>query len=129
MRDPPIMDFKKLTTWLWRYLLTTTILAIATSLGVFFYSTSTSEPFIHTLFWAFLIEGLVLTGVGGMAGLSMVEFAYVRMGATNPPAMRVAMEHLRRGHDTTTGWGILLGLVGLTLVFAAFYISSQTSIL
>jgi len=95
---------KKLATWSWRYLLTTTVLATVTSLGIFFYSTLATKSFLNTLFWAFLIEGFVLIGIGFVTGLSMSEYAYVRHGAINPPAMRAGMEHLRRGHDPV-GWG------------------------
>jgi len=119
--------FKTFVAWLWRYLLTTAVVVTATSLVVFVYSSVALKPFIEMLFWVFLIEGLVLTAVGIVTGLSTSEYRYVGRGAINPPTMKAGMEHFKRGPDPT-GWGMLLGLVGLTIVFIAFFITSQINI-
>jgi len=121
-------SFKTFVAWLWRYLLTTAVVVTATSLIVLGYSSLASKPFLVTLFWIFLLEGLVLTAVGIVTGLSTSEYRYVGRGAINPPTMRAGMEHFRRGPDPT-GWGMLLGLVGLTIVFVAFFINSQINII
>jgi len=121
-------SFKTFVAWLWRYLLTTAVVVTATSLIVLGYSSLASKPFLVTLFWIFLLEGLVLTAVGIVTGLSTSEYRYVGRGAINPPTMRAGMEHFRRGPDPT-GWGMLLGLVGLTIVFVAFFINSQLNII
>jgi len=121
-------SFKTFVAWLWRYLLTTAVVVTATSLIVLGYSSLASKPFLVTLFWIFLLEGLVLTAVGIVTGLSTSEYRYVGRGAINPPTIRAGMEHFRRGPDPT-GWGMLLGLVGLTIVFVAFFINSQINII
>jgi hypothetical protein len=107
---------KKVVEWLVRYILATTITLGATVSGVWLFATITKASFSNMLYWVLLGEGLLLVFIGIASGLSTSEYAYIRQGAINPLAMRAGMEHFKRGPEKR-GMGILLGIVGLTIIF------------
>ncbi|MEM2102140.1 MAG: hypothetical protein QXM22_01340 [Candidatus Bathyarchaeia archaeon] len=115
---------KKAVDWLVRYILATAIILGATFAGVWLYAMVTRGNFHNILYWVMLGEGLILIFIGFASGLSTSEYAYVRQGAINPTVMRAGMEHFRRGHEQR-GTGVLLGLVGLTIIFIWLIIYSQ----
>jgi len=85
-------------------------------LVVWLYATLARVNFSNILYWVMLGEGLLLIFIGFASGLSTSEYAYVRQGAINPTIMRASMEHFKRGQEKRE-MGILLGLVGLTIIF------------
>jgi hypothetical protein len=107
---------KEIAKWLTRYILATITILAATAGGAWLYAMLTQRSFVVTFFWVLLGVGLFLIFLGIASGLSTSEYVYIRQGAINPLVMREGMEHFRRGSEKR-GMGILLGVVGLTIIF------------
>jgi hypothetical protein len=107
---------RTMANWLIRYIAATVIILAITYAGVWLYATVFHARFSTTLYWALLGEGLLLIFIGIASGLSTSEYVYIRQGAINPLVMREGMEHFKRGPEKR-GMGILLGVVGLTIIF------------
>jgi hypothetical protein len=112
---------RAVASWLVRYVLATIIILGATYCGVWLYATLVRRRFSSTLYWVLLGEGLLLMFIGIASGLSTSEYAYIRQGAINPLVMREGMEHYRREPEKR-GMGILLGVVGITIILIWFTI-------
>ncbi|MGQ9565995.1 MAG: hypothetical protein ACUVT5_05565 [Candidatus Bathyarchaeales archaeon] len=111
--------FKIVAEWLIRYILATIIILGATFAGVWLFAMLTRGNFSNILYWVMLGEDLLLIFIGIASGLSTSEYAYIRRGAINPTVMRAGMEYFKRGPEKH-GMGILLGAVGLTIIFVWF---------
>jgi len=107
---------KKVVDWLVRYILATAIILGTTIFGAWLYAILARVNFSNILYWFLLGAGLLLIFIGFASGLSTSEYAYIRRGAINPTVMRADMEHFRRGPEKR-GMDMLLGLVGLTIIF------------
>jgi len=91
-------------------------------MGTLLYATLTNKPFLDTLRSTLIIGVIALTAVGFVSGLPLSEYSYIRAGALNPAIMREGERHARRRREPRK-LGIILGIVGLTLLVIYFLIS------
>jgi hypothetical protein len=85
------------------------------------FATLMKKPFFDVFRSTLLIGTIVLIGIGVVSMLPLSEFAYTSpygrgRAGVNPAIMREGANHLRRGREEPRELGIILGVVGLTLL-------------
>ena len=103
------------------YLLALAFALIFIVLGVLIYTLWTTKPFMETMRWGFIIGALFLLCVGFVSMLPLSEYRYIRGAGLNPVIAREGMKHIKAGRDPKR-MGIILGIVGLTLLLIYFVI-------
>jgi len=121
LKEQKISEVKKMTEkeafkdYFKLYLLTLAVALIFIVLGTLIYASWKAKPFMETLRWGFIIEALVLLGVGVVSMLPLSEYRYILGAGLNPVIAREGMKHLETGGEPKR-MGIILGIVGLTLL-------------
>ena len=111
---------ERFTEWLRLYVLITVAVLAVTTLGVFLYTTWAKNSFFKVLSVVLLVEAIILIGIGIASLLPLSEYSYVGYGrgrsGVNPVIIREGLEHIKRGTHEPRELGMLLGIVGLTLL-------------
>jgi len=117
----------KLAKWFRLYLLALSVTLVVIMLGTLLFATWMSKPFLDVLRWTMMIGIFVLIGIGFVSLLPLSEYSYMggprgrgRFGGANP-AVIVGVKSAggRRGSKEI---GIVLGIVGLTLLLIYFFL-------
>jgi hypothetical protein len=107
--------------WFRLYLLALSVSLTVIVSGAFLYATWTNRPFIDVLGWTLLLGAFILIGLGIVSLLPLSEYSYAsphgwgRAGA-NPVILREGVKHMVKKKREPRKRGILLGIVGLTLL-------------
>jgi hypothetical protein len=112
----------RLVDWLRLYVVILVATLVVILLGTFIYTSWTHASFSETLRWIFLVSALILISMGGVSLIPLSEYTYIRQGARNPAVIRAGMEDLRRGEERAPKVGVILVLVGITLILSCLLI-------
>lgn len=104
--------------WLRLYVIVLVATLVVILLGTFIYTNWTHASFSETLRWTFLVTALILVSMGGVSLIPLSEYTYIRQGAKNPAVIRAGMEDLRRGEERAPKVGVILVLVGISLILS-----------
>lgn len=103
------------------YLLTLAVTLAILTLGALIYATFMNKPILETLRWALIIGTFILLVIGFVSLFPFSEYRYLRGAALNPITAREGMKHIKAGRESKR-MGIILGLVGFTLLLFYFII-------
>jgi hypothetical protein len=112
--------------WFRLYLLAVSISLVVADSGAALYATLTNTPLLTALGSAVLLTALVLIGIGVVSILPLSEYSYSTphgrgRAGVNPAVLREGAAHMRRKREPRK-LGMLLGIVGVTLLLVYFII-------
>lgn len=102
--------------WLRLYVIVLVSTSLLIVLGTFIYTTWMHVSFNETMPWTLLVSALILLSMGAISLIPLSEYAYMRQGARNPEIIRAGMEDMRREKEGAPKLGVILVLVGFTLI-------------
>jgi len=98
--------------------------------GSLIFAVLTNRSFLDVLNFALLLGAIILIGVGIVSSLPLSEYSYgapygIGRAGTNPVILRDSIRHMKKRKKESRKRGILLGLVGLTLLLIYLVMSSK----